>query len=159
MKPIAEFPTKSCSTLPPDSYSFDYTVGITLWLTRADIDLLILCSRHHYDTTCQSFGLKRDESSLLGGWAASENGKLAILRDAYLSTDGERTPAHLTQREIDTMLKILEVLSWLLTASAGEAIDPDHARNLSRRLREAFHGINREYFRLRETVKDQAFST
>lgn len=158
MKAIADFPTTSSSTLPPDSYSFDYTLGITLWLTRADIDLLILCAKHHYDRTCQGLGLAIDERSEKTSFKALHNGRLVILRDAYLSTDGERTPAHLDQREIDTMLKILGIVPPLLGLAPSVVIDQEHAGALFRRLKEAFHAINAEYYRLRKETKSQPFS-
>lgn len=159
MKVIADFPTTSTNPLPPDSYSFDYTIGVTLWLTRADIDLLILCAKHHYDGVCQEFGLARDKTSSRGDGRAGRTGKLVILRDAYLATDGERTPASLTQQEIGTMLKILEVVHHVrYIAQPGGGVDLDHADSLNRRLREVFHAINRESSRLRAASQDQPFS-
>ncbi len=152
MKTTADFPTTSTSPLPPDAYAFDYTIGVTLWLTRADIDLLILCAKHHYDGVCQEMGLAGGEQSLKSYWKASRNGKLVILRDAYLSDEGERTAASLTQREIDTMLKILEMRHFV------PGVDMELAGFLQRRLQEAFQAINCEYYRLRLEKKSHAFS-
>lgn len=150
MKPIADFPTTSKELVPPTSYAFTYTIGVALWLTRTDLDLLIHCARHHYDWVCQSFGSKVGEQTGRSGIEARENGCLTILRDIHLGTDGERTLARLTQREIDTMLKILEMARYTLRCSGGDAFTLEHAMELGDRLRHAFFAINNESARLHQ---------
>lgn len=158
MKPVSDFPTKSNSGLPPDAYSFDYNVQGTLWLTRSDLDLLILCARHHYDGVCQAMGLGRGEAPLRGAWRPERAGKLVVLRDTYLADDGERTPATLTSREIDTFLKILEQAEVLASFPAGASIELEHVCALRSRLLSVFYGIQQELGGLRTEGKNHSFS-
>lgn len=144
MKAIADYPTTSTDPLPPDAMSFSYQVKVNLWLTRDDVDLLIELALSSYDSVCRAMALRRGQHSPRTKVPADQNGMLTILRDMYLgdSGEGDRTVATLSSREIDTMLKILEMASlW------GKE---DVTAPLRRRLYRAFQAINEESKRLRE---------
>lgn len=103
---------------------FHYSVSVEFALSQVEVDLLLLCSEHHYDLHCRSV-------SQSGGFLNGIRNRLKF----------DTNPTHtLDFDEIDTLCKILE--------GRGALTDRLNADALAERLHGYLQEINAEVRRL-----------
>lgn len=95
------------------SLRITYTPSLVVKFTEQELELMMECSRRHYDMVCQWASRERIES---GG---NRPGFLRAMLNHFINTEGKAEHT-LTFRELDTLAKILEI-SRYLSKEAGIA--------------------------------------
>ncbi len=137
--------------LPRDCYRFTHTIGVELWLTRADVMLMAKCAQHHYDGVCKGLVSVADGPG-------RKNGLLTIMLLFNLAEEAAAVVT-LNLRELDTLLKTLEQAHPLsqLPPNAKHRVDPGAAFDVTRRLRMAFNAAGEEWARQRAARTNHIF--
>ncbi len=124
------------SERPRDSFSFHYTVRVNTWFTRAEVELLGKLAALHYDSACRELASNR---AVDGG---ATNGLLTIM-GFHLEASHDATEERLGFRELDTLVKVLELAHLHRDLLNFKLADP-----LRRRLQVLLEAINGEVRRL-----------
>ena len=111
--------------------SFTYTPRLVTTFTKKEVEIMMLCSKHHYDVVC------RMASSQL------VQGKIGFLRGIKNTLDncGEEHEVTLDFRELDTLAKILEVSSMMNSFSLIDS-NNEIVRNLRKMIHNSLTALN-----------------
>lgn len=112
-----------------------YKVEAELRFTKVEVDYLIDRAKRHYDHTCQMYGCA------IGETGAVVNGVVAQLR--LFPTDKNTSKRVFSSRDIDTMLKIIEMPDYNPPAATRKTRE-----ELFIHLRAAFRLIQNRYSEL-----------
>ena len=107
-----------------------FTPTAILTFTLEELEVLLECCEKHYDYVCRSLAAKAADTP------DGRNGKVRGMLNAT-TVVGENYSHELTWREIDTMVKSLEVGQYLPDVERGKA-----AFGLGLELRKVLHTLN-----------------